>query len=821
MKPVDIERERKLAELLEASLECPENERESYLAARCDDPDLIAEALTLLTGEGSTAMFFEQPPAVAEQLGAALGEVPDHPQQVGRYRIEEMIGEGGMGVVYAARQTEPVERRLAVKLMRGSFAGSEHQMRFETERKALARLSHPNIAALYDAGATDDGHAYFAMELVQGETITRYCDRHELSIRDRLEIFADVCGAIEHAHRRQLLHRDLKPTNILVAEIEGRHVPKVIDFGIAKLQDTTTTEKTIDRLLGTPSYMSPEAVLGKDLDTRADVYALGVLLYELLCAGRPFTDSKGGAVDVLRRAVEEEPTAPSRWLDETTEFDLERVAEERRSSPRDLRSLLRSELDWIVLKAIAKDREERYGSASALAADIRAYLEGRPTTAHPRTWSYRARKWCGRHQGVVAVSLLTAAALVAGIAFAARHAVLLERERSATEQARRQAEQLVTFLLDDLYEELEPLAQRDFLEHVASETRDYFASLPESLRSSSALRQARAERNFGRVKLQQGKTAAAQEAFDLALALDQQVLRERPGNEALEGLALDYRRMADIQERLGEKEAALVSVGKAISLREQLLADDPDSIERREELAYDHVELGWVLRDFEDLEAAIQAFRTSAEIRRALVEAEPNDDAKRRLGESLKDLGATLQMNDDPKAGEPFAREAAQVQEELVAAHPLRPDYAAEAGAAWVALAATLRDLGDLDGAIEAARKGLGHFQRRAAYDVTNARAREFVAYCHLELAKLLREKGDDADAHLVASLAALEGLPRELGVIVIEAEALLLLGRVKEAGLIAPQLVEASYLTGRPSLEALFREAGFLPGGSPSDDSS
>ncbi len=381
--------------------------------------------------------------------GAVVVEPPsgDVPERVGVYRILEKLGEGGMGSVYLAEQTEPVKRQVALKISRSPFADSEGRFRFAAERQAMARLQHPNVAQMFEASATAEGNPYFVMEHVEGDQITSFCDRKRLSIEQRLELFRDVCAGVQHAHQKGIMHRDLKPSNILVTEIAGRPVAKIIDFGIAKALDQPLAEgpqMTGDRLIGTPAYLSPEAARvgdnGPDVDTRSDVYSLGVVLYELLVGRRPFEGENTNMFQVLQRIAAEEPAEPSKlWsqLDVTTRGTM---AEQRHIDPRTLRSSLSGDLDWIVLKAIAKDRRDRYDSVAELSIDIARHLRHEPVAAGPPSMVYRMKKFVRRRLGVVVSAALVVLALAAGLVARTIEARRANREASAAIEARQQTE---------------------------------------------------------------------------------------------------------------------------------------------------------------------------------------------------------------------------------------------------------------------------------------------------------------------------------------------------------------------------------------------
>jgi non-specific serine/threonine protein kinase/serine/threonine-protein kinase len=345
------------------------------------------------------------------------------PSQVGNYRILQKVGEGGMGEVYEAEQLQPVRRRVALKLIKRGMDSKAVVARFESERQALALMNHATIARVFDAGVTVDGRPFFAMEYVKGIPITDYCDRNRLPVRDRLELFMKVCEGIQHAHQKGIIHRDIKPSNILVTVQDSEPAPKIIDFGVAKATDLRLTDRTVytemGQLIGTPEYMSPEQtdLTGLDIDTRTDVYSLGVLLYELLVGAQPFaaSDLRSAGFDEFRRMIrEEQPPRPSTQVQGLGEA-VTMTAKKRTTNPPALTKQLRGDLDWIVLKALEKDRTRRYDSASELAADIRRHLNQEPVLACPPSMLYRFGKFVRRHKAGASAALFIAIALVVGI----------------------------------------------------------------------------------------------------------------------------------------------------------------------------------------------------------------------------------------------------------------------------------------------------------------------------------------------------------------------------------------------------------------------
>jgi eukaryotic-like serine/threonine-protein kinase len=458
----------KLIELFnEAKAKRAGAEREAFLSEACgSDSHLKEQVLSLLRAEADEgdSDFLKRTPLIRST--ALITEKPG--DKIGRYKLLQQLGEGGCGVVYMAEQEEPVRRRVALKVIKLGMDTKSVIARFEAERQALALMDHPNIAKVLDAGATDAGRPFFVMELVRGIKITEYCDQNNLTTEQRLELFTQVCHAVQHAHQKGIIHRDLKPSNILVTLHDGLPVPKVIDFGVAKAtSDQRLTDKTVftafEQFIGTPAYMSPEQaeMSGLDIDTRSDIYSLGVLLYELLTGRTPLDPEElrlSGMDEMRRRIRQDEPPRPSTRLSTMQAADLTTIAQHRQADAPKLIHLVHGDLDWIVMKCLEKDRARRYETANELAMDVQRHLASEPVRARPPTQAYRFRKLVRRNKLVFAAATAVAVALIAGLCVSGWALMKERKARAQAEEAQRLArmesiksDKVARFLRDMFY----------------------------------------------------------------------------------------------------------------------------------------------------------------------------------------------------------------------------------------------------------------------------------------------------------------------------------------------------------------------------------
>ena len=587
------------------ALELAVVDRDAFLDAECGgDAALRAEVAELLSAHDSAGVFLagrESTPGAADTFSVApatrawpdtsAGAGAVHADRTGtviaeRYKLVEPIGEGGMGTVWMAQQTEPVRRLVALKLVKDGMDTRQVLARFEAERQALAIMDHPNIARVLDAGATATGRPFFVMEMVKGVPITQFCDDRKLTARERLALFVPVCQAIQHAHQKGVIHRDVKPSNVLVALYDDRPVPKVIDFGVAKAVGQPLTDLTLHTgygsIVGTPQYMAPEQATfnNLDVDTRADVYALGALLYELLAGSPPFGAGelrKAGLVEMLRIVREDAPPRPSSRL--SSSITLASVAACRGAEPRTLVGQLRGELDWIVMRALEKDRNRRYETANGLAKDVERYLAGERVHAVPASAGYRARTFVRRNRGPVAAAAVLVVSLVVGaigttVGLIRADVALGEAEisRIAAEAAGQRAEE----------QRVSALAERDAKEVARRKAED------ESKRADERAAVARAVSDFLQqdllLQVDSNQQAArgqvvnpnltVREALDRAAARVGERFRDQPRAEAEVQLAI-----GQAYSGLQQPALAAAHLARALALlSERLGPDDPETV---------------------------------------------------------------------------------------------------------------------------------------------------------------------------------------------------------------------------------------------------
>ncbi|HRQ73249.1 MAG TPA: serine/threonine-protein kinase [Phycisphaerales bacterium] len=709
------EREARVKAVFLGALDVPPPDRRAYLDRVCEgDSALRLEVEELLAHESRCG--FLTPPGNGVSLGAfaaPLGaEGPRPGDRIDRYTLVERLGEGGFGVVYLAEQTEPVRRRVALKVIKPGMDSRAVIARFEAERQALAVMDHPNVARVLDAGATERGLPYFVMEHVPGEPITSYCDARSMPVRVRLELFIDVCEAVQHAHLKGIIHRDIKPGNILVRDGERGPVVKVIDFGVAKALAPTPSRETLfteqGQLIGTPEYMSPEqAAMGSlDIDTRTDVYSLGVVLYELLTGSLPFDAQRlrSGGFDELRRTIREvEPPRPSTRCSRGAAGAAE-AARRRHTGPDELASLLRRELEWIPLKAMRKDRAQRYRTPSEMADDIRNYLGGRSLLAGPETASYRVRKFIRRNRAGVIAVLAMAALLLGGIAGTGYGLVRAEARRVDAVEALGRA----------MDAEQESAARARDLERVAAFQAAQLSSI-----DAAAMGERIRERIIEERTRALGPHGTDEQAARQALrGLESELAGVNFTDVALDTLSEHVfgRALAAIDDRFGDQplvRASLLqtaaSTMREVGLHEVALAPQTTALEiRRERLGTDHP----------DTLASVNSLGLLLHSRGLLAEAEPFyrealAGRERSLGSDHPDtlstrtsLGVLLWMMGRHEEGVRLTRDTVEGLRRTAGTD--NPDTLAAIGN----LGGMLHMLGDLDGAEPHLRESAEGYRR-------------------------------------------------------------------------------------------------------------
>lgn len=765
-------------EVFHAAIDLPAEQRSVYLDRVCaHEPTLRSEVDSLLNSHEDAGDLLETPAHFHSNFEAEEHD-PWVGKNIGPYQTISRIGQGGMGAVYrAVRVDDHYLKQVAIKLVRTGLGTGHYLRRFKNERQIMANLDHPNIARLLDGGATEQGLPYLVMEYIEGEEIDKYCDSHRLDTIQRLKIFQRVCSAVQYAHQNLVVHRDLKPGNILVMA-DG--TPKLLDFGIAKLLDPELFFQTADPVgtvlrAMTPEYASPEQVRGEGITTATDVYSLGVILYRLLTGHAPYMLDSRDPLKSMHTISETEPERPSTVIERVEEVLVngevqlvtpERLCEARNERHSLLRRRLAGDLDNIVLKALRKEPGRRYASAEQLSEDIQRYLEGLPVLARSDTFGYRTGKFIQRNKAGVGAASVVFATLLVGLFFTVREARIAEAQRARAERRFNDVRKLARDLMLDVHDSIQYLpGATPARKLIIQDALEYLDSLAKESSGDPSLQRelATAYEKVGDVqgwdvRSNLGDTAGALQSFRKSLAIRQALAHDRPNDsQARSDLAEGYTKVGDVLLQTGDKIEALKNLDQALEIRKQLAAAAPGDKGAQLNLAIAYDGIANALADQNQLDLSLENTRQSLTIFAALLAADPADRRYRRnVALEQKKVGGIYEATGKLNAALEEYQKALPVDEALAAENPNDALAQRDLAIDYANVGDILLKTGNTPGALKRYRQAIEIDERLAKADPKDAWARRYLAYNYNRLGDALIKTADERAA-LSAYKKALE----------------------------------------------------------------
>jgi serine/threonine protein kinase/tetratricopeptide (TPR) repeat protein len=775
----------KIDDIFESALELPPAERAAFLDRACaGDEGLRSEVETLIKSDLQASGFLEAP-----ALEAAAALLKDDEaislagQTIGPYKIIREIGHGGMGTVYLAmRADDHYRKQVAIKLIGRGMDTRDILSRFRHERQILANLEHPNIARLLDGGTAADGLPYFVMEYIEGQPIDQYCDARKLGIAERLKLFRTVCAAVHYAHQNLVIHRDIKPGNILVTA-EG--TSKLLDFGIAKLLDPELATQAMPLTATamrpmTPDYASPEQVRGLQITTASDIYSLGVLLYELLTGRRPYRLKGATPQEIERLICEQEPQRPSDTVAETG--SINEVLKDNPESDLLDPKLLRGDLDNIVLKAMRKEPDRRYASAAQFSEDLRRHLEGLPVIARKDTFSYRAGKFVRRHKRGVVAAALVVLALMTGLITTLWQARNASAQRARAERRFNDVRRLANSFMFEVHDAVRDLpGSTPARELIVRRALEYLDTLAQEVVDDPVLQGelATAYQKVGDVQgnpyeANLGDTSGALKSYRKALAIRESLVARGANDvENRRALALNYVAVSDALSLTEDFAGQLENYRRAATIFEELTVAAPARVELRRDLSRTYTSLGDNLRFSGQTTEALEVYRKQLRLNEAIAAAEPNGvDAWRRLANTYGKVGDALQDAGDLAEALRSNQQSVIISESLIAAHPTNATVRSTLLFGHLNVGDVFKSLGDFNRAVESYQKAMNIAESLSAVDPTNVKVRADLAYCYNNIGEAFKGLGDEGRAlgyfrkalAISEKLAANDPLNKQLG---------------------------------------------------------